>query len=177
MTDEAERKTRQWALKKNGDPLSPRDVVELVFALSDDHDKDHAETMEEVKKINGCLAQLNADHESLALRMDGFDEWRRKSAEGCQERIEAIVRPIAAEMHEATHKRHLDESHAGKEAANGRDYADPSDSQFLEHRESAHPSDDEEMGDIRRVWRFARWFVAAALLIALDILAHRIAGM
>lgn len=169
MTDEAERKTRQWALKKNGDPLTPRDVTELVFALSDDHDKDHAETMAEVKKINGCLAQLNAEHQSLSLRMDGFDEWRRRSAEGCQERIEAIVRPIAEEMHDATHKRHLEESHGGAERrrddANGTDYRDQREPQ------------DEEMGDIRRVWRFARWFVAAALLIGLDILAHRISGM
>jgi hypothetical protein len=104
--------------------------------------------------------------------MDAFDEWRRKSAEGCQDRIEAIVRPIAAEMHEVTHKRHLDESHAGVEAPDHR-HGDANGSDYREQREGQ----DEEMGDIRRVWRFARWFVAAALLIALDILAHRIAGM
>lgn len=53
----------------------------------------------------------------------------------------------------------------------GRDLDDPADSQFTEHRESAFP-EDEEMGDLRRAWRFGKWFVAALVLIAADMFAR-----
>jgi hypothetical protein len=52
MTDETESKLRAWATKRNGDPLTPKDVVELVLAADDDwnqRDRRRSHEMAELK--------------------------------------------------------------------------------------------------------------------------------
>ncbi len=48
MTDQTESKVRQWALRTNGDPLTNKDIVELVLAVDADSDARHQETLDMV---------------------------------------------------------------------------------------------------------------------------------
>jgi len=89
----------------------------------------------------------------LAIRE--LQDWRRESSENCQRRIEAIVK--------AEHE----ERHAAYETSlTARDYADPADSQFGEHRETAFPLPDPSLKDIIVGWRAGKWLLGI-LIIAL----------
>jgi len=162
MADHGESELRKWALERpNGDPIKPQDIVKLVFAFDDDNTAKFEELKAAMRSNMKRFADLEETIKMLGDRQTAWElECPAREAEG-------------KKWHKAFHAEHLEKDHV----VPVRRLDDPPDSEFLEHRESAHPSDDEEMGDIRRVWRFARWFVAAALLITLDILAHRIAGM
>lgn len=63
MTDRAESEVRKWALRKNGESLTLRDVVELVFAQADDADARHKENVDIAKAMNERLITLEREHE------------------------------------------------------------------------------------------------------------------
>jgi len=100
MTDRAESKVRQWALRKNGEPLTPKDVVELVFAFDDDAVDRHKENVDALK-VTSAEAAIHEE------RIEVLEEWRRATSETCVARMTAI----AAEMHEPIHEAHMSAFH------------------------------------------------------------------
>lgn len=100
MSDHTESKVRQWATRRNGDPLTPRDVVELVLAVDDDGNARHQETID-------LLAAQNA-------RVVLLEEWRA-----------SCPAAFAAE-HEERHARHMADCHAPRREDDlpGADYSD-----------------------------------------------------
>jgi len=159
MTDNAERQVREWAKGRNGDPLTPKDIVDLVLAVDADGDARHVETIQR-------LDDVDERHITLCLRVSELEQ----VSVGCSERVKAFV---AAE-HDSRHTEHMSNHHGSPQkglSPLGRDYADPSDAQFGEKRESAF-TEDEEMGDLRRAWRFGKWFVVAFGLIFIDMFAR-----
>ena len=96
MTDKAETKVRQWAMRRNGDPLTVKDAVELVLAVDEDSVKRHEETVAVLKQH--CTEAVLRD-----LAICELQEWRRESSEHCQARIEAIVKA----EHETRHAEYV----------------------------------------------------------------------
>ena len=94
MTDQAETKVRQWALKRNGEALTVKDAVELVLAVDGDAVQRHEETVAVL--LEHCSEAVLRD---LATRE--LQEWRRESSEHCQSRIEAIVKAEHETRHAA----------------------------------------------------------------------------
>lgn len=138
-TDRAERKVREWATRRNGDPLRPEDVVELVFAFADDQEADHEETM--------------ANFDSMSARLILLEEWRATCQGG------SIAEYVEGEHH-ARHADHMTADHQPRRGT------DPESADFTEQRRgpTGSLSADEEMGDMRRAWRVVRWGVAAFVL-------------
>jgi len=101
MTDAAERKVRQWALKRNGESLENRDIVELVFAFDEDNEARHDEVVEQIQTL---AAEGNVRGE----RIEALERWRRRQEESCEARMLAI----AQGEHEARHNAHMSEHHA-----------------------------------------------------------------
>jgi hypothetical protein len=151
MTDNAERKVREWAKGRNGDPLTNKDVVDLVLAVDADGDARHVETI-------GRLDDVDERHISLCLRVSELET----VSVGCSERVKAFV----ASEHDVRHTEHMASHHGPERRAD-----DPPDSAFLEKRLSAFP-EDSEMGDLRRAWRTLRWFALAFGLIFVDMFAR-----
>jgi hypothetical protein len=96
VTDQAESKVRQWAMRRNGETLTVKDSVELVLAVDEDAVARHAETVAVLKQH--CTEAVLRD---LAIRE--LQEWRRESSEHCQARIEAIVKA----EHETRHAEYV----------------------------------------------------------------------
>ena len=159
MTDNAERKVREWAKKRNGDPLTPQDIVDLVLAVDADGDARHVETIQR-------LDDVDERHISLCLRVSALES----VSVGCSERVKAYFQ----EEHDNRHTEHM-ASHHGPE----RRRDDPPDSAFLEVRESAFP-EDEELGDLKRFWRSFKWavivFGTGLLIMLADQLGNVIFG-
>ena len=101
MTDAAERKVRQWALKRNGESLENRDIVELVFAFDEDNEARHDEVVEQIQTL---AAEGNVRGE----RIEALERWRVRQEENCEARMLAI----AKDEHEARHNAHMSEYHA-----------------------------------------------------------------
>lgn len=59
-SDRTESKVREWALKRNGDPVTPHDVIELVLAVDDD-------SCERSNRIEDKLDR-HIDNDSAALQ-------------------------------------------------------------------------------------------------------------
>jgi len=152
MTDAAESQVRRWALRKNGEELTVKDAVELVLAVDEDAVERHEETVD-VLKVH-CTEAVVRD---LAIRE--LQDWRRESSENCQRRIEAIVKAEHEERHAA-----YESSLTADPRQLGRDYADPVDSQFGEHRESAFPLPDPSLKDIIVGWRAGKWLLGIFLI-------------
>lgn len=170
MTDHAERKVREWAKGRNGDPLTNKDVVDLVLAVDADGDARHVETIQR-------LDDVDERHISLCLRVSALEQ----TSVGCSERVKTYVEGEIARgaadgraEHDARHTEHMASHHGPERRAD-----DPPDSAFLEVRETAFPAD-EEYADIRRFWRSFKWVVivfAAALIVMLaDQLGNLIFG-
>lgn len=155
MTDHAERKVRLWALRKNGDPLTPQDVVELVYAFADDQETDHGQTIE-------LLKQVDEKHSLLCVRVAELEgDWHEASAT-CKDRVEAIVHA----EHESRHGAYVEA------LANEKKRAD--DPPGIDFRTARNPEltvvESEEMGDMKRAWRFVKWtlvVIGSAILVML----------
>ena len=102
MTDNAERKVREWANNRNGDPLTPKDVVDLVLAVDADSDDRHTETLQR-------LDDVDERHISLCLRVSELET----VSIGCSERVKAFV---AAE-HDVRHTEHMASFHGPERRA------------------------------------------------------------
>lgn len=138
-SDHTESKVRQWATRINGDPITNRDVIELVLAVDDDGNDRHNETM-------ALMAEMQA-------RLVLIEEWRATCPGG------SIAEYVEGEHH-ARHADHMTADHPPRRGT------DPESADFTEQRRglTVSLSADEEMGDMRRAWRVVRWGVAAFVL-------------
>ena len=173
MTDNFE-KAKDDILKRtagNGGP-GPMDLLVAMGALAADQDNDHRESMRAMKGIVKRLEVHQVEANVRDQEIADLQDWRRRSAEGCQERIEAIVKPLIEASHDIVHQRHLDESHGGLE----RRKDDPPDSAFLEVRGSAFPGsmpDERSFREMMLAWSATKKVLAviasAAILIIVGI--------
>ena len=79
LTDQTESKVRQWALRNNGEPLTPKDVVELVLAVDDDDVERHHETMALVKPLQASFEEHCVEVDKRFLALEGQDLPRRST--------------------------------------------------------------------------------------------------
>jgi len=147
MTDHGERKVREWALKRNGDPLEPHDVVELVFALDQDNEDRHKESM--------------VAFADLEKKVDEHLEWTNTVSIPRLAAVEGAVEDISCIRgeHTALHENHLtlEHTHAPRRVD------DPKTSTFDDQRE------DEAM---KVSFRFGKWFAAALIVVMLGVGAN-----
>ena len=136
MTDNAERKVREWANNRNGDPLTPKDVVDLVLAVDADSDDRHTETLQR-------LDDVDERHISLCLRVSELET----VSIGCSERVKAFV---AAE-HDVRHTEHMASFHGPERRA-----SDPPDAEFTDRRTLAADTE-----DARHAW--AMWWLGSKI--------------
>jgi hypothetical protein len=168
----------------NGGPTN-RDMLKAMGALALDVDeaidgldkKNKARHDETLKVLDMQGVEITCCQEDI----DVLEKWRTESSLTCVSKVREIAAEVAADLHGPTHERHLLEHHNDKPQSGvsplGRDYADPSDSQFGEHRESAHPPEDEELGDLRRFWRTFKWFVITFGVAVLVMLADQLGNI
>lgn len=166
LTDNFER-AKDDILKRtagNGGP-GPMDLLVAMGALAADHDNDHEESMSALSKLMERLDVHQVEANVRDVEIADIQEWRRRSAEGCQERIEAIVKPLIERSHDIVHQRHLDEAHGGKE----RRQTDPPDSDFVERRESVYSTaEDRTVWEMLLGYSIAKrivWLVVGALIV------------
>jgi len=100
VTDRAERETRKWALKRNGDPIRNEDIVSLVFAFADDQDADHEQTME-------LLDIAKQERTVLCHKVTDLELWKKETSDTCVERVKKLIH----EEHEQRHGKHMEDDH------------------------------------------------------------------
>ena len=153
MTDKGERKVREWALKRNGDAVDNHDIVDLVFALDEDNEERHAETLK--------LLDVHCEEARIRdERLEALEAWREHQADTCEMRIKGLI----DEEHSARHDAYV------SGLASPRRKNDPESSDFLEQRKRTFPSDDPEVQEMRVSYRAGKWLirgVAAAIIVAL----------
>lgn len=130
MTDRGEREVRKWALRRDGDPLEPHDVVELVFAL----DEDHADDMNEIRAL---VAQVSTDFAELKGTVMLHHEWAEADLKPSVAALKDAVQSLEMEgpRHDAMHDDHMREHHPQKP----RRKDDPQGSEFIGEREDVLP--------------------------------------
>lgn len=149
MTDNAERKVRQWAKRRNGDPLKAEDVVELVLAVDEDADTRHDETL-------ALLAAHTAEADVRDARISELEEKFRTATLTCSEKVMEIVKS----EHEERHGRHMDEHHA----APNRRANDPDGGDFTGLRKAAAP---DGLSEMLVGWRAGKWLLMIVIIAAL----------
>jgi hypothetical protein len=108
MTDNAERKVREWAKGRNGDPLTPRDVVDLVFAQADDQESDHHESMMRLDDLETRLVNHFAD----AVVRDQRIQKLEATAEAGPELVKSYVQGYVDCEHRKRHGKHMEDFHS-----------------------------------------------------------------
>lgn len=118
MTDHGEREVRKWARRRNGEPLTPHDVVDLVFAMDEDHENDHKESMAHISRLEERISAHFIEATARDVRIAAAEQAVKVVAErqldweeGCPAREEAIH----AE-HLEFHERHLATDHPPRRA-------------------------------------------------------------
>lgn len=124
MTDHAESELRKWARKRNGAELGIKDVVDLVFAMADDHDEDHAETLE-------LLRSHQDEADERDRRIDVVEQWCREWEGGCALREKAIL-----DQHLIVHADHMAADHLSRPPHRAGDEVGSS---FYDEREMVDP--------------------------------------
>lgn len=173
LTDNFER-AKDDILKRtagNGGP-GPMDLLVAMGALAADHDNDHEESMSALSKLMERLDVHQVEANVRDVEIADIQEWRRRSAEGCQERIEAIVKPLIEKSHDAVHQRHMDVHQLHLDASHGgaeRRKDDPPDIDFVDRRAPIFTSAED-----RTVWEMLLgysvvkrilWLVVGALIV------------
>jgi len=103
MADEAERKVRQWALRRNGDPITNADIVELVFAFADDQDANHDAVLD-------LIEQAKVERRSIDIRLSNLEDCWHEFEEHREETLHAFVsRESTRVLNEHLAKCHSDE--------------------------------------------------------------------
>jgi hypothetical protein len=180
MADHFEKAKDEILLKTdgNGGPTN-RDMLKAMGALALDVDeaidgldkKNKARHDETIAVLDLQAAEITCCQQDI----DVLEKWRTESSLTCVAKVREIAAEVAADLHGPTHERHMLEHHNDV-----RRMGDPSDAQFTEQRESAHPPEDEEMGDLRRFWRVTKWAVivlgGGILIILADQLGNLIFG-
>ncbi len=185
MADRGERAVRKLLQEKNGKPWTAKDMRELIFAQADDQEDDHIETMKRIAVMDADLADARA---AMLLHHEWADTELKPAVQKLREDVDAV-----APDHAVTHAAHMAEHHAPRretvqpfpdpEGADfrgkrGRSMDDPSDGQFLETRESAHP--DETDAEMRVSYRAGKFIigtlVAVLLVVAVNFATNRISA-
>jgi len=152
MTDNAESKVRQWAVKRNGDPLTVKDAVELVLAVDEDAVARHQETVAVLQAH--CAEAVVRD---LAIRE--LQDWRRESSEKCVERMTVIAERVAIAAHAPVHAAHMASHHAPPRRED-----DPPDEAFVDKRKGAFPTGDQRtLFEIILGWSIVKWVLTLAV--------------
>lgn len=136
------------ATEKNGGEVTKQLFWDIVVALSKDikrADEEGEKRHAETFKL--LEAHVKWDEERSAELAKNLAQREREQAKICAEEHEALMKRLHAAPNRST---------------------DPPGSDYTGER-------DEEMGDIRRAWRFIRWFVAAAILLGIDVAARFLA--
>jgi hypothetical protein len=180
VTDNFE-KAKDDILKRtasNGGP-KPIDLLQAMTGLAQDQDNDHAESMGVLKALADQFTLHQAEANVRDVEIDALQAWRTHSAETCQERIYAIVKPICDELHGSVHQRHLDESHGGSE----RRADDPLDSKLYERRQPtlrAADRDDRSFRELLMAWSATKKILAvvgsALVLILVGLSVSYVGG-
>jgi len=131
-----------------------KDVDEAIDALDEKQEKRHDESVAAMKE-HICFANVR-DERIIAL-----EKWREESSKKCVERMTAIAKQVAKDVHDPVHAAHLAADHT----KNGRDPNDPSDAQFLEKRESAFPTGDQRtLFELILGWGILKWVITGACM-------------
>lgn len=127
-SDRTESKVRQWALRRNGDPLQLTDVVELALAIDEDANMRHDEAVTEVRETRRLLTEHCAEADVRDERICALEAWRTEQATTCEKRVRELIEAEHAERH----GKHMEADHRLP-------------------RRSGDPEDADYSGD-RRVW-------------------------
>lgn len=164
MTDNAERKVRQWATKRNGDPLTPEDVVELVFAFADDQEADHRESLVAIDKNRRMLEEHFIEADVRDERIEVLEKWRHDASEKCLDRVTAIVDEAWEDKHAPKHEEHLRQFHGSPRRSD-----DGNGEEHFADRDRFPQGDQRTMFEMMLGWSVVKWLAAlivGALLVA-----------
>lgn len=104
--DRAESRLRQWALNRNGEDVTNKDVVDLVFAFDDDMNDRHDELCD---SFDTHCQQSKAEITTLKLEVEDLETWRRD----CEDHlVERVAQKICTE-HDRIHQEHVESMHFG----------------------------------------------------------------
>lgn len=146
-TDETGTAVQKLLIKKNGGNRTLADAFDLLIAM--DHDARHRDGLVLSKLEQHIDRQMHMTQSEfdrfMAVRNNILDELRADVAE-----IEANC----TRVHDRAPRRASDDA--------GKDWG----------KSVFGGKEDEETGDIKRAWRLGKWFVAAAVLMSLDIFAR-----
>lgn len=171
MTDQAESKVREWAKKRNGDPLTSADVVELVLAVDADGDARHDESIaaitqlhkdlqrhltEDVRMTNGEFKEFIGGFQRMHDERDALVHDARLDLKRLEDDIAAMKQNCAA-LHPTKPNR----------------WSDPPGSDYAEKR----GLEDEEVSDMRRAWRTLRWLVIVIVAALIVMFADQIGNI
>lgn len=148
MSDGFDSAVQKIATEKNGGAVTKELFWDIVVALSEDIRRADEKGETRHRETFSLLTEhVRADAERAAEVSRRLEEREREQARICAEEHELLLKRMVSAPNRST---------------------DPPGSDYTAER-------DEEMGDIRRAWRVIRWFVAAAIILAMDILARYIA--
>lgn len=167
LSHEADSAVERLLLKSNGQKKTANDVFEVVVAMNHDRRADTALLLAEVKATNGLLA----DHCTSKVHMTD-EEFRAFIArfDKRHDDRDAIVTVIENDLEDV--RRNCTQLHSRAP----RRKTDPE----TEDWGNGMYAEDQELGDLRRAWRFLKWVVivvGGAVLVAVgDQLSHRLFG-
>lgn len=116
-SDQTESKVRQWALRTNGDIITPKDVVELVLAVDDDAVSRHEENV-------AIMTQHQSEAKVRDERITALEAWRSEAASTCVERMTTIAQQAHAPVHEQHMREYHDAPPRRSDDDNGEDHRD-----------------------------------------------------
>lgn len=103
MTDKAESKVREWASKRNGDPVDVHDAIELALAIDDDASARHDQSVDLIRANHELLITHCEEAEVRDRRIKALEDWQQATTAGCEKR----VRKLIEEEHGARHTAYL----------------------------------------------------------------------
>jgi hypothetical protein len=127
--------------------------------LASDNESDHRVI---IKTLDTHIVQAS-DFFGRVVKLEAYKDDSQRTCEG-------RVKKLINEEHKLVHAEYVKELNASKPAPEknmsplGRDYNDPADSQFLEHRESAFTGSDQSLREIIVGWRFSKWILGLVII-------------
>ena len=185
MADHFEKAMQDIALKsaKNGGPTI-QDVLTALVAKNDDDDEHvaamRADTKTAKQLVDSVAIANDTDHKMILQTIDAhlvqaeafFGRVTKLEAykEDAQRTCEGRVKKLIVEEHKLVHDAHMKDLHPATSIPQsgisplGRAYADPSDAQFTEHRESAFSGTDQSLREIIVGWKFSKWILGLVVI-------------
>lgn len=163
-------------LKKNGDPKTVQDLFECFVALNHDQKTNWRAMIKEIRSVAECVdshrtEDVNMTKEQFAEFMVGRD----RILKDLEVRIEGRIAESCAERHEAEVKLENEIKAIWQEIR--RDPRRSGDDATENWGKSIFGDDQRSWLEVIFAWKTIKWFVAAAVVIALDVVSHQIAGM